>query len=417
MSQETTPDAFSASSSPAIPRYVITSVADFIAKIVQIKDEKGVETFYRGHASSKCELLPSIFRMPNGIEKEHLLFRDMVAHEPQNFLECKSALDYLVQMQHYGLPTRLLDMTLNPLVALYFACEKEVNKDGLVYHFAIPENKVKHYDSDTVSVLANLAKCKKEEVSLRLYPTCDLDASFYDGLKGCWKPQTLQKRKQHEAVCIARELSSDFFASLKAPDILVGTKVYNNFLRQWIEETSAEPFGEDFLKAKAPYSRENFGMDKIREFMITNSPVHDANSPYLKWFNDQPGIALLLHQIRVEKPHFRPLIQAYDMVSMFCVKAKYGNQRITNQMGAFLLFGLGLQSDKGKDDHSAPLCCAKNVHATIPKRWIKQELIIPKGETKRSILKELAHLGITESYIYPGMEQYAKDLKKKYKLS
>ena len=416
MSQDTTPDTSSATSSPATPRYTITSVADFIAKIVQIKDEKGVETFYRGHASSKWELLPSIFRMPNGIEKEHLLFRDMVAHEPQNFLECKSALDYLVQMQHYGLPTRLLDMTLNPLVALYFACEKEVNKDGLVYHFAIPENKVKHYDSDTVSVLANLAKCKKEEVSLRLYPTCDLDASFYDGLKGCWNGQTKLKRERHEAVCIARGLSPDFFASLKSPDIVVSSKVCNNFLRQWIKETSAEPFGEDFLKAKDPYLKGKFFMDQLRKFMITNSPAHDANSSYLKWFNNQAGISLLLHQIRVEKPHFRPLIQAYDLVSMFCVKAKYGNQRITNQMGAFFLFGLGLQSEKGEDGHWGPLCCGKNVHTEIPQSWIKQELIIPKGEIKKSILKELAHLGITESYIYPGMEQYAKELKKKYKL-
>ncbi len=36
---------------------------------------------------------------------------------------------------------------------------------------------------------------------------------------------------------------------------------------------------------------------------------------------------------------------------------------------------------------------------------------------KEKILSELALLGITESYIYPGMTQYAKELKKKYKLS
>ena len=36
-------------------------------------------------------------------------------------------------------------------------------KDGAVYLFSIPENEVKHYDSDTVSVLANLAKSKISE--------------------------------------------------------------------------------------------------------------------------------------------------------------------------------------------------------------------------------------------------------------
>lgn len=50
------------------------------------------------------------------------MFLDVVAYLPHSFSECKSALDYLVQMQHYELPTRLLDVSTNPLVALYFAC-------------------------------------------------------------------------------------------------------------------------------------------------------------------------------------------------------------------------------------------------------------------------------------------------------
>ena len=116
MSQHTT------SPLPASEEIRISSVSEFIEKIVQRDKEAGTETFYRGHADKDWDLLPSIFRTPNGVEKEHLLFHDMVAHEPQSFSECKSTLDYLVQMQHYGLPTRLLDMTMNPLVALYFAC-------------------------------------------------------------------------------------------------------------------------------------------------------------------------------------------------------------------------------------------------------------------------------------------------------
>ena len=125
MNQDTIPDTSSTSSHHDNE---ITSVVDFINAIKEYIDDpfsenRGTEVFYRGHADESWDLKPSIVRSDKGIKNEHLLFRDMVAHVPQDFSECKSALDFLVQMQHYELPTRLLDVTTNPLVALYFACQ------------------------------------------------------------------------------------------------------------------------------------------------------------------------------------------------------------------------------------------------------------------------------------------------------
>jgi hypothetical protein len=74
--------------------------------------------------------------------------------------------DRLVRMQHFGLPTRLLDVSLNPLVALYFATDpgpKGGASDGSVTAFAIPEEREKYYDSDSVSCIANLANMTKDE--------------------------------------------------------------------------------------------------------------------------------------------------------------------------------------------------------------------------------------------------------------
>lgn len=75
-------------------------------------------------------------------------------------------LDRLVRMQHYGLPTRLLDVTHNFLAALHFATgidEEQKDSDGAVYVIRGSASLKKYFDSDSVSLVTNLSNLSEEE--------------------------------------------------------------------------------------------------------------------------------------------------------------------------------------------------------------------------------------------------------------
>lgn len=121
--------------------------------------------YFRGQANINWPIKPSVFR-GKWIDEEHNIIREMVLRNPSEFTSALSTLDKLTKMQHYNAPTRLLDLTHNPYIALYFACEEikdfEDTCYGEVVIFEDDGKSERYYDSDTVSIISNIAMMKND---------------------------------------------------------------------------------------------------------------------------------------------------------------------------------------------------------------------------------------------------------------
>lgn len=149
------------------PEFQANSVGSFIEKVLNL-DHGSSEVFYRGHSNrTKYRLEPSIFRKDErgnfvNRDAEDRLYRELLVSNSVDFQDDVYTLDRLVRMQHYSLPTRLLDITSNPLIALFFACKGNLEIDGEVILFSMDRSQIKYFDSDTASCIANLTRLPQD---------------------------------------------------------------------------------------------------------------------------------------------------------------------------------------------------------------------------------------------------------------
>ncbi len=93
---------------------------------------------FRGHSDSSYKLIPSVGRAMHtsrSRQKYETSLFDIFCREARGYLTAIPATkwEWLALAQHHGLPTRLLDWTHNPLVALYFVVEANRTSDGELF--------------------------------------------------------------------------------------------------------------------------------------------------------------------------------------------------------------------------------------------------------------------------------------------
>lgn len=131
----------------------INNIQDYINAIEQLKHKYSYSTdgiqnvvepkfLFRGHGNhNKYKLEPKIFRMKETqygfttqfSQLEYNILADFISEAKAYEKDINDIQAWLEVAQHYKVPTRLLDFTENPLVALYFACRSKSDTKASVW--------------------------------------------------------------------------------------------------------------------------------------------------------------------------------------------------------------------------------------------------------------------------------------------
>lgn len=121
----------------------VTNIKEYVDEILINEDSNFNQYYYRGEPRFYYKLMPSIARSTYILD-ERILINKAKKLYPNIFKNTLSPIGLLITLQHYGIPTRLLDITTNAFIALFFACKNPLDEniqgheqelDGKVYIF------------------------------------------------------------------------------------------------------------------------------------------------------------------------------------------------------------------------------------------------------------------------------------------
>lgn len=403
---------------------IIHSVIEYLESIKDYTDNNSARIYFRGENKIYKDRIPGIYR--TNPENTSFKFPKLVSEGPHEYyydlfsefgwtVNGKKLFEQIVDAQHFGSVTSILDITSNPLAALFFASSGNYEDNGKIYIYTAKPESIKLYFGHTISLMTYLNFVPNKYINefILLFNTL-LEYISLDSFLG--KAIFNREITLNE---LLKELENSFNSS---PETYIPEKELKFFFKnpfieqkfifqEEIFEQSVEEAKENivnFVKQISPNSEEDLKFIEIFDFPIAGleayhdyllKKISEIITGFLNKINDVSDLA---------DKYIYPYAIFEDMQKSYIVYPSRLNERIKNQKGAFIIPGY-FSTEKIK---------INEIHTSIQKSLTKsiKEItrIIVDSNSKKQILEQLKQLGIDEGFIYPDLEHIAKTISEKY---
>lgn len=370
--------------------------------IDDILRDKGI--YFRGESRNFKYQMPGLFRNAKYILNEKDILEANKTYSPDELRKSKSIFDILTLIQHYGGSTRILDITSNALIALYFAVSNNLDQDGYVYLISKNEHKVKFPDDKSVIVKAAISELEymqKRALSENLSKKRQSD----EDLKCC-----ITNGSEKTFVEAVENLYLVVEKNLNASNIYIPVK-------DLFEFDIVQPYRLDKRIIQQSGAFIIFGLEDINKAQKQFNDYSDSKSRELNKLKEK----LESRQRNLESRRKNDESEGVENSDLDDQLRKLGisiaklDREIPRRQAEIFdkcLEGV-VQSDSSRiiKDLSLPYS---------QEAWIKPYLregdarIKIKAEHKRAILGELSMLGINESTIYPDIQHKTRIINSRF---